>query len=163
MLSLDLVLAEGPAAIFKIAISLFQQYKDYIIKLDGFEAVADFIKNRINCPDEETSNEIFIRAAKIDLGTRLDVYGAEYVVLSEMDMIKEPGQCHWSPSKNLVKDLRIENRKLREQVCSLPFSTNVNFTSSAVDTRNTNPSTSRLSFRNSRASSATKRSSASCE
>ncbi|CBY15549.1 unnamed protein product, partial [Oikopleura dioica] len=79
---LDLVLAEGPAAIFKIAISLFQQYKDYIIKLDGFEAVADFIKNRINCPDEETSNEIFIRAAKIDLGTRLDVYGAEYVVLS---------------------------------------------------------------------------------
>jgi len=113
---LDLVLAEGPAAIFKISISLFQQYKDYIIKLDGFEAVADFIKNRINCPDEVTSKEIFSRAAKIDLGTRLDVYGAEYVVLSEMEMIKEPGQCHWSPSKNLVKDLRVENRKLREQL-----------------------------------------------
>jgi hypothetical protein len=116
MLLLDLVLAEGPAAIFKISISLFQQYKDYIIKLDGFEAVADFIKNRINCPDEVTSKEIFSRAAKIDLGTRLDVYGAEYVVLSEMEMIKEPGQSHWSPSKNLVKDLRVENRKLREQV-----------------------------------------------
>lgn len=44
------------------------------------------------------------------------MFATEYIVLSEHDLIKEPGQMHWSPSKNIVKDLRVENRKLREQV-----------------------------------------------
>ena len=44
------------------------------------------------------------------------MFATEYIVLSENDLIKEPGQMHWSPSKNIVKDLRVENRKLREQV-----------------------------------------------
>jgi hypothetical protein len=44
------------------------------------------------------------------------MYSTEYVVLSEHDLIKDPGQTSWSPSKNIVRELRIENRKLRDQV-----------------------------------------------
>ena len=44
------------------------------------------------------------------------MYATEYIVLSEHDLIKEPGQPQWSPSKNVVKDLRTENRKLKDQV-----------------------------------------------
>ena len=46
----------------------------------------------------------------------LEMYATEYIVLSEHDLIKEPGQPQWSPSKNVVKDLRTENRKLKDQV-----------------------------------------------
>ena len=49
------------------------------------------------------------------------MYATEYIVLSEHDLIKEPGQPQWSPSKNVVKDLRTENRKLKDQVCNKPL------------------------------------------
>lgn len=70
----------------------------------------------MNILDDAKTKEVLNIASKIDLGSRLEMYSTEYVVLSEHDLIKDPGQTSWSPSKNIVRELRIENRKLRDQI-----------------------------------------------
>ena len=74
--------------------------------LDGFECVADYIKNHLNNVENvNTVRSLVETASQMQLGNRLDIYATEYAVLSENDLLREPGQ-NWSPSKNIVKDLR---------------------------------------------------------
>ena len=101
-----MVIAEGPAAIFKFSLAVLVSKKTELLKLDGFECVADYIKNQLNNVESVDSVRTLVDAAsKVQLGNRLDIYATEYAVLSENDLLREPGQ-NWSPSKNIVKDLR---------------------------------------------------------
>ena len=103
---LDTVIAEGPAAIFKFSLAILISKKSEMMLLDGFECVADYIKNQLNNVDNvQTVRNLVEVASQVKLGNRLDIYATEYAVLSENDLLREPGQ-NWSPSKNIVKDLR---------------------------------------------------------
>ena len=133
-----MVIAEGPAAIFKFSLAILLSKKEEMMStMDGFEHVADYIKNQLNdVNDVNKVRSLVESASKMKLGNRLDIYATEYAVLSENDLLREPGQ-NWSPSKNIVKDLRweffldinlwrsnsflkmsfrIQNRKLKEKV-----------------------------------------------
>ena len=100
-----MVIAEGPSAIFKFSLATLISKKEELIKLDGFETVADYIKNHLNEIDENGVRTLVKSASNIALGNTLDIYATEYSVLSENDLLREPGQ-NWSPSKDIVKDLR---------------------------------------------------------
>ena len=65
---LDMVIAEGPSAIFKISIALLKIHKEKLMKLEGFEHVADYIKNQMNDISDEQIVKILHTAADIDLG-----------------------------------------------------------------------------------------------
>ena len=106
---LDVVIAEGPSAIFKFSLATLVSKKDDIIKLEGFETVADYIKNHLNEIDDNDIRNLVTSAANIALGNSLDIYATEYSVLSENDLLREPGQ-NWSPSKDIVKDLRLHTK-----------------------------------------------------
>ena len=68
-------------------------------------SVVDYIKNHLNEVDDRAIRAITAYASSMTLGNSLDIYATEYSVLSENDLLREPGQ-NWSPSKNIVKDLR---------------------------------------------------------
>ena len=70
-----------------------------------FNSVVDYIKNHLNEVDDRAIRAITAYASSMTLGNSLDIYATEYSVLSENDLLREPGQ-NWSPSKNIVKDLR---------------------------------------------------------
>jgi hypothetical protein len=63
-----MVMAEGPSAIFKISLALLRIFKSKMMELDGFEQVADFIKNHMNILDDAKTKEVLNIASKIDLG-----------------------------------------------------------------------------------------------
>ena len=63
-----MVIAEGPSAIFKISIALLKIHKEKLMKLEGFEHVADYIKNQMNDISDEQIVKILHTAADIDLG-----------------------------------------------------------------------------------------------
>ena len=101
------MIAEGPAAIFKFSLAILLSKKSELMALDGFECVADYIKNHLNNVENvNTVRSLVETASQMQLGNRLDIYATEYAVLSENDLLREPGQ-NWSPSKNIVKDLRL--------------------------------------------------------
>jgi predicted nucleic acid-binding Zn-ribbon protein len=110
-----MVIAEGPSAIFKFSLAILLSKKDDMMKLEGFETVADYIKNHLNDIDDTLIRHLVATASHIELNGSLDTYATEYSVLSENDLLREPGQ-NWSPSKDIVRDLRVQNRKLKEQV-----------------------------------------------
>ena len=102
---LDMVIAEGPSAIFKFSLAILLSKKDDMMKLEGFETVADYIKNHLNDIDDILIRHLVATASHIELNGSLDTYATEYSVLSENDLLREPGQ-NWSPSKDIVRDLR---------------------------------------------------------
>ena len=102
---LDMVIAEGPSAIFKFSLAILLSKKDDMMKLEGFETVADYIKNHLNDIDDTLIRHLVATASHIELNGSLDTYATEYSVLSENDLLREPGQ-NWSPSKDIVRDLR---------------------------------------------------------
>lgn len=112
---LDMVIAEGPSAIFKFSLAILLSKKDDMMKLEGFETVADYIKNHLNDIDDTLIRHLVATSSHIEFNGSLDTYATEYSVLSENDLLREPGQ-NWSPSKDIVRDLRVQNRKLKEQV-----------------------------------------------
>ena len=65
---LDMVVAEGPSAIFKISLALLKAHKVELMKLEGFEQVADYIKNQMNSIDTAKIRNVLAHAADIDLG-----------------------------------------------------------------------------------------------
>ena len=100
-----MVIAEGPSAIFKFSLAILLSKKDDMMKLEGFEIVADYIKNHLNDMDDTLIRHLVATASHIELNGSLDTYATEYSVLSENDLLREPGQ-NWSPSKDIVRDLR---------------------------------------------------------
>lgn len=63
-----MVVAEGPSAIFKISMALLRDHKVELMKLDGFEQVADYIKNQMNTIDVDKMKDVLHVAGEIDLG-----------------------------------------------------------------------------------------------
>ena len=73
-----MVIAEGPSAIFKISIALLKSHKEKLMKLEGFEHVADYIKNQMNNISDEQIVKILHSAADIDLGKKYKNINSKY-------------------------------------------------------------------------------------
>ena len=70
-----MVIAEGPTAIFKISIALLKENKVELMKLDGFEQVADFVKNQMNNIENDTMKTVLSAAGQMDLGKNNNIHG----------------------------------------------------------------------------------------
>ncbi|KAF6210884.1 hypothetical protein GE061_013995, partial [Apolygus lucorum] len=109
---LDLVFADSPNVLFKVAIVLLRHHKDELLKCDTFESAMSFLKNDLPKVDTATMDKLVKEVVACDITKELCEYGVEYHVLQEE--ISAP-----RPEAKKIKELEAQNEALNQQVTAL--------------------------------------------
>ncbi|XP_023684768.2 TBC1 domain family member 4-like isoform X1 [Paramormyrops kingsleyae] len=80
----DVLFAQGPEVVFKVALCLLQKHERNIIECDSFETVVDYLKTTMPNFTMTQMEQIISQVMEIDISKQLHAYEVEYQVFLEM-------------------------------------------------------------------------------
>ncbi|XP_073990153.1 PTB_TBC1D1_like and TBC domain-containing protein plx isoform X3 [Rhodnius prolixus] len=105
----DLMLADSPDVLFKIALSLLGLHKKALLACDSFEMVMDYMKKMLPTIDNDSMDKLLREVLSINITKELNEYGVEYHVLQEE--MSSP-----RPETKRIKELEVTNLALTQQL-----------------------------------------------
>ncbi|KAM5180104.1 TBC1 domain family member 4 isoform 2-T3 [Mantella aurantiaca] len=107
----DVIFVQGTEVIFKVAICLLGNNKEWIMACDNFESIVDFLK--INIPDmsKDTMEKIITQVFEMDISKQLHAYEVEYHVIND-EMLEASNSCDDTES---FQKLEKANNHLKRQ------------------------------------------------
>ncbi|KAK9507288.1 hypothetical protein O3M35_007179 [Rhynocoris fuscipes] len=105
----DLMLADSPDVLFKIALSLLSLHKDDLLQCDSFELVMDYMKKKLPIIDNNFMDKLLKEVISTNITKELNEYGVEYHVLQEE--MSSP-----RPETKRIKELEATNLALTQQL-----------------------------------------------
>ncbi|BES94923.1 gtpase activating protein [Nesidiocoris tenuis] len=109
---LDLVFADSPNVLHKMAIVLLRHNKEKILSCETFEEVTNFLKHDLPHVDTPTMDKLVKEVMNCDITKELTEYGVEYHVLQEEILAPRP-------ETKRIKELEAQNELLNQQVTAL--------------------------------------------
>ncbi|XP_014251258.1 TBC1 domain family member 1 isoform X2 [Cimex lectularius] len=108
----DLLFANSPDILFKIALALIGHHEQNLLNCDSFELVMDYLKNTLPKVNTQTLDRLLKEALNTDISKEINEYGVEYHVLQEE--MASP-----RPETKKIKELEASNQALNQQLSAM--------------------------------------------
>ncbi|XP_064168002.1 TBC1 domain family member 4 isoform X1 [Anguilla rostrata] len=107
----DLLFAQGPEVVFKVALSLLSSHEGEILECDSFETVVDFMKITIPSLTQAQMEHVIAQVLEMDISKQLHAYEVEYHVLQDEMLEAMPA----SDDSDRLDKLERTNAQLKKQ------------------------------------------------
>lgn len=112
---MDLHFYDGGSALFKISLSLFEQYQEDILEFNTMESILNFLKVTMPSLAAKDIQVIFKRALEYNLGNKLETFETEYDVIEDLTAsFNMDGVI--TDMETMQDTLRKQNKELIEQL-----------------------------------------------